>query len=394
MSPSATARIVVDLGFGDSGKGLTVDHLVEQAPDTSLVVRFSGGHQVGHTVVRGGRCHTFSNFGAGTLLGAPTYYLPDTTLFPPAALLERRALTPVEPEVLVHPLAMVTTTYDVAWNQATERVNRHGSCGVGFGATVERHQKGIALYAKDLTNSWVTGHKLAAVNAYYRARAAGSAVEAAYETEVTDLDDEVFAAIGRQFIETVTLVTADGLPADRPNLVFEGSQGIMLDQIHGIFPHVTRADTTSKGALALLRSIGWADPVDIHYVTRCYQTRHGNGPMSSIDPVALGHTEAEANVTNRYQGEFRTAELDLDLINYALTTDAAHHGGFTVRKHLIVTCLDQRPDVSVELILAGITTGFVSVSTSHGPDAGAVKTVDLVDPITGGDLPAPGASSL
>ena len=43
-------EMVIDLGFGDSGKGVMVDYLCAQNPERSLVVRFSGGHLVGHTV--------------------------------------------------------------------------------------------------------------------------------------------------------------------------------------------------------------------------------------------------------------------------------------------------------------------------------------------------------
>lgn len=371
-------HIVVDLGFGDSGKGATVDRLAARSPDTTMVVRYSGGHQVGHTVVRDGRRHTFSNFGAATLLGVPTYYLPTTTLFPPAALVEREHLLPVEPQVLAHPLAMITTPYDVAYNRATERVNQHGSCGVGFGATVERNQKGIALYAKDLSNRWVTGHKLRAIDGHYRARVAGTAYESAYADEIADLDDEVFIDIGTEFLGGVTLTTVEALPRNRPDLLFEGSQGIMLDQLHGIFPHVTRSDTTTKGAFDSLRATGRNETVHVHYVTRCYQTRHGNGPMSSTLPVSLVNSGGEANVENDYQGSFRTAELDPELLNYALATDAVHHHGFDVVEHLVVTCLDQRPDFDVERLVANLDTPFASVSGSYGPSATDVRS--RVDP--------------
>ena len=377
----SSAKIVVDLGFGDSGKGLAVDHIAAQDPDTSLVVRFSGGHQAGHTVVRDGRRHTFSNFGAGTLVGVPTYYSADTTLFPPAALMERADLGSIRPELVIHPLAMITTPYDVAYNRATERVNKHGSCGVGFGATVERHQQGVVLYAKDLLSSWVVEQRMRSVDAYYRHKVsvADSNVKRAYEEETSEFNVGGFVSICRTFVDSDEVaVAANGvLQSERPNLIFEGSQGIMLDQLHGLFPHVTRSDTTSKGALAILRALGWNDPVDIYYISRCYQTRHGNGPMSSTSSVTLHNNRDEANVHNDYQGRFRVGELDLELLNCALRTDAVYHDGIDVRKHLVVTCLDQRPDFNLALALDGIDADFKSVSTSYGPDADSVKTVEL-----------------
>ena len=67
------AIITVGLGFGDEGKGATVDYLARSL-NADLVVRFCGGAQAGHNVQLpdGGR-HTFAQFGAGTFAGARTY---------------------------------------------------------------------------------------------------------------------------------------------------------------------------------------------------------------------------------------------------------------------------------------------------------------------------------
>ena len=127
-----TCSLVIDLGFGDAGKGLTTDFLASQHPEKSLLVRFSGGHQIGHTVSTEKLTHTFSNFGSGTLLGVPTYYSEHTTLFPPAILDEGNFLKTYQPKLYVHPLAMITTFYDIAFNRAIEKQHRHGSCGLGF----------------------------------------------------------------------------------------------------------------------------------------------------------------------------------------------------------------------------------------------------------------------
>ena len=61
------AIITVGLGFGDEGKGATVDFLARRL-EADLVVRYCGGSQAGHNVeLPDGRRHTFSQFGAGTL---------------------------------------------------------------------------------------------------------------------------------------------------------------------------------------------------------------------------------------------------------------------------------------------------------------------------------------
>ncbi len=95
--------------------------------------------------------------------------------------------------------------------------------------------------------------------------------------------------------------------------------------------------------------------------------------MSSAEPVVLHDNRSEDNVENDYQGSFRTAELDPDLLNYALATDAAHHDGFAISKHLIVTCLDQRPDFDLDRLLPQIGATFDTVSASFGPAASDVR---------------------
>ena len=84
------------------------------------------------------------------------------------------------------------------------------------------------------------------------------------------------------------------------------------------------------------------------YVTRCYQTRHGEGWMSNNIPVELINTEEEINKQNIWQGDFRTGEMDYDLLNYAIKIDSEYCLDLPIRRSLVVTCLDQRPDFTFD----------------------------------------------
>jgi len=121
--------------------------------------------------------------------------------------------------------------------------------------------------------------------------------------------------------------------------IFEGSQGILLDQNYGFFPHVTRTNTTSQNAMELIKKHDLGLP-DVYYITRVYLTRHGNGPMANEgSALELINIDKETNVLNGWQGNFRKSLLDLDMINYALQCDANYSA--LCPKHLVVTCLDQ-----------------------------------------------------
>src|ERR1700734_1777495 len=82
----ARAAMVVDLGFGDAGKGLVTDFLVRSL-GAGLVVRWNGGAQAGHNVVApDGRHHTFAQIGAGTFVPGVRTHLAERTIVHPTAL--------------------------------------------------------------------------------------------------------------------------------------------------------------------------------------------------------------------------------------------------------------------------------------------------------------------
>src|SRR5947209_11414415 len=114
------AIITIGLGFGDEGKGATIDYLARQY-EADLVVRYCGGSQAGHNVqLPDGRRHTFSQFGAGTL-AAPcarprTYLGPAVIIDPPALAREAQHLRDLgvpDPAHLltIHPRCLVTTPW-------------------------------------------------------------------------------------------------------------------------------------------------------------------------------------------------------------------------------------------------------------------------------------------
>src|SRR5436309_13823368 len=111
------ALITVGLGFGDEGKGAAVDFLARRY-EAGLVGGYCGGSQAGHNVqLPDGRRHTFSQFGAGSLVEAPvrprTYLGPNVIIDPPALAREAAHLSELGVEdpfalLTVHPRCLVT----------------------------------------------------------------------------------------------------------------------------------------------------------------------------------------------------------------------------------------------------------------------------------------------
>ncbi len=335
-------RIVVGLGYGDEGKGITTDYLCNNS-NTPLVIRFSGGHQAGHTVVlEDGTRHVFSSFGAGTLRGVPTFWSRYCTFYPIAFFNELNALLEKDiiPEFYIDGLSIVTTPYDVLFNRTTEKNNQHGSCGMGFGATVARNKfTPYKLYVKDLFFPVVLQQKLNAIKNYYENK---SQIE--FDEQVSRKMMDVYLKMLEDIKPYLKIFSEKEFFEERiyennfTDLIFEGSQGILLDEDHGFFPNVTHAHTTSKNAMELIRKYELDDP-QLFYVSRIYQTRHGNGYLSNeILDLNINENPNETNVYNDWQGHQRRSMLDLDMLEYALKTDDNY--SFGMRKNLVFTCLD------------------------------------------------------
>ena len=330
--------IVLGLGFGDEGKGVTTNFLCRQSRH-SLVIRFSGGHQAGHTVVlENGRRHVFSSIGSGAFQQTPTYWSRYCTFHPTNFLREWKAIGSlgIVPEIYIDARSPVTTPYDVYFNQLTERSNQHGSCGLGFGATIRRSLSPYKLYVQDLVYPQVLDQKLKAIGRYYEdlgkgvfaAESLGELVQP-FKEDVKEVLTLIEIAHEQHFLQNVSY----------EQLIFEGSQGILLDMDHGFFPNVTFAHTTSRNAMELIQRYRLPTP-EVYYVTRAYQTRHGNGFLSNEGmPPNYFPNPAETNQYNQWQGHQRASLLDIDMLRYALQSDANYIQA--TQKHLVVTCLDQ-----------------------------------------------------
>ena len=330
------SHIVIGLGFGDEGKGRTVDYLSNlHKTMKTLVVRFSGGQQCGHQVVtEEGVRHVFSNFGSGTLRGIPTYWDKLCTFEPVSFTEELKDLIKLEvkPKIFINSKCPVTTVFDMFSNQTMDKVKGHGTCGMGFGATLQREEDFRSLVFEDLFNMTVLEIKIKMIAEYYKESLTKFIVGLTHFYEAVQGIEE---AIENGYVEMV-----EHIPNKYKTRIYEGSQGVLLDQHHGFFPYVTRSNTGLKNIIDSGASIN-----RVYFVTRAYQTRHGNGYMTNEDRNHnIKENPQEQNLTNPFQGNFRRTLLDLDLLKYSLMKERNKSviGKYSVR--LVITCLDLIPD--------------------------------------------------
>ena len=392
---------VIGAGYGDEGKGLFVDFLACRTPG-SIVVRSNGGAQAGHTVERPdlGR-HVFHHFGSGALAGAPTHLSRFFVVNPMVFDDERRALVGLEGtmEVSVDPRALVTTPYDVMINQILETNrdrHRHGSCGLGFGETIERSLEGrYRITAGDLGGDVLP--VLERIRREWCPKRLGNLGISTLSQHYSDLiaDDGILS----HFVEDCAeFASGSNLMDDRAlagrQVIFEGAQGLLLDQDYGAFPHVTRSNTGLRNIASISAEAG-ISAIQAVYVTRPYVTRHGAGPLChEADRLDYADVTDRTNLVNEWQGTLRFGQLDIDVLRRAIDHDIARvQGKLEVEACLAVSCLDQITGAAVPIrsrsgpqkfrkvdftkVLASSIVSIRPYACSYGPTREDVRLCDI-----------------
>lgn len=335
-------KVVVGLGFGDEGKGTIVDYLTA-TEDVDFVLRFSGGPQAAHNVVTvDGRHHTFSQFGSGFFNGTGTILTKHMLVNPIYMANEAehlRELTDIDPfgKMLISENALLVTPWAVAYNQLEELrrgADAHGSCGQGIGITQKfaLDYPDLALRVGDLLmdrDSFVA--KAVMVQELLKAEYGVSGIEffmkmdGYVRTDLVRTPGNIHALFSLFMKDCNPLIVTDEeileLVKDS-NCVWEGSQGVLLDEWKGFHPYTTWSTTTSQNALQLLSEAGIPrEDVEVVGVTRTYHTRHGAGPFPTEDSRLLPEFPEAHNATGRFQGDWRVGALDLSLLYYGIEAD-------------------------------------------------------------------------
>jgi adenylosuccinate synthase len=334
-----TAIVTVDLGYGDSGKGTIVDYL-STLSDKVLIVRYSGGGQCSHNVVLPNKkWHPFAQFGSGTLSNdnAITLLSKYVLINPISLLVESEVLKKVGvmnplSRIIIDENALVTTPFHIAANRLKEisRGNKnHGSCGMGIGETAEyalNHKE--ALRIKDLKNPSDCATKLIELQEHFK-----DIVFSDYASVLSNVDNESvmydldvlqddnmirpFIEKYSEFINNVLVIgqkEIDSLINNYKLVIFEGAQGVLLDENYGFHPYTTWSNTTMHNAMEILKK--FTGNVKTLGIIRSYSTRHGAGPF--VSELKLANTIEKHNATNKFQQNFRVGPLDLIALRYAL----------------------------------------------------------------------------
>lgn len=337
--------ITVGLGYGDEGKGTIVDSLA-RTHGAALVVRYNGGAQAAHNVVTDdGRHHCFHQFGSGTFAGAKTFLSKHVLINPLVMLteaveLERLGVPNPMRLMNIDERALITTPYHRAMNRLREFSRKqgcHGSCGMGIGETMMDaiRRPNYALRAGDLLDEKKLKDRLWRCRNEMVAQTKQIPLEQAdfehplVEKELSTFDFPFDELADRyiKFAEQAYILDRfqvfnhliGPLIEQDKTVVFEGAQGVLLDENHGFHPYTTWATTTTANAREVVGEFKMEGSVTEVGITRAYMTRHGPGPLVTNHQglrELLG--PQDHNQTNDWQKDFRYGWLDLVALDYAL----------------------------------------------------------------------------
>jgi len=343
---SKQIKVVVGANFGDEGKGLMTDYFChELSKDGSVLnIRHNGGAQAGHTVVTpDGKRHVFSHFGAGSFVPHVATYLSRDFILNPILFCREldhlKSEFGIEPKVYIHKDCRITTPYDMLINQVVERFrgsDRHGSCGVGINETVERYNNHVAGIARNVN---MVASKILSINlcdalTEIRTKYVPFRLSELGVTEISDNDRMLFNSINvvsnwiSQLMRMLDycILTDDVVLQRYDHLVFEGAQGLLLDQDNDdLAPHLTTSKTGSVNPKNMLLAAGLEEcDIEVCYVTRSYFTRHGAGffrTECNKSDILPDDVEDKTNHTNEFQGALRYGYFDTRWFKRAVSSD-------------------------------------------------------------------------
>ncbi len=341
MTSERRAIIVVDLAYGDCGKGSIVDFLTCHCR-AQTIVRFNGGPQAGHNVLtKDGRHHTFSHFASGTFVPGVRTLLSRFMLIEPYALLNEAAhlqqigvINPLSRLMIDRRCPVITPAHQAAnrLREIARGANAHGTCGIGVGELMRdsiEHPEQI-LHAAELGDSATVHRKLRAactfkcdqlreIIADIRSHPrADHAIHTLEDPSWIDIAADNYAHVARSVSMVDDQANTKILRDDAP-VIFEGAQGVLLDESFGFHPHTTWSTTTFANAQTLLDETGFDGRRTRLGVLRSYFTRHGAGPLVTERPELCNSLAERHNSEQSWAGNFRVGIFDAVAVRYALS---------------------------------------------------------------------------
>ena len=328
--------------WGDEGKGKVVDLLAEQA---DLVIRFQGGNNAGHTIVRGDEVFKFHLIPSGILYPGKICAIGNGVVVDPHVLTEeagelsRRGIDISGLRISAN--AHLIMPYHKLLDQAGEA--RLGSLQIGttrrgIGPCYADKAFRLGIRVQDMLDEKILRKKIYAAMEPKRLMLRPFAKDPELDLHTMTED---YVQLGHRLEPYI----ADTAPIawraleEGGLVVFEGAQGTMLDIDHGTYPFVTSSNPVA-GAACVGAGVGPRSIDEVWGIAKAYATRVGAGPFPTELDNELGESIRQAG------GEFgtttgrarRTGWIDLVALRYATRVNGLT--GLVVTKLDVLTGID------------------------------------------------------
>jgi adenylosuccinate synthase len=277
------AIAVLGAQWGDEGKGKATD-LLATSETIDYVVRTSGGHNAGHTIVIDGEKFATHLLPTGILTPGCTAVIGNGVVVSPEQLFnELDSLAQRRPELgslVVSANAHVIASYHSTIDKVTERflgANKIGTTGRGIGPAYADKVNRLGIRIADLFDEGILRKKVEG-----SLEAKNHLLAKVYNRRAIEVDVVVEELLG--YADRLRPLVADtGLLLNRAlddgkTVLFEGAQATMLDVDHGTYPFVTSSNAAA-GGVCTGSGVGPTRIDRVIGVIKAYTTRVGSGPF-------------------------------------------------------------------------------------------------------------------
>ncbi|UWI83028.1 adenylosuccinate synthase [Wolbachia endosymbiont of Howardula sp.] len=281
--------VVIGLQWGDEGKGKIVDYLAENA---DVVVRFQGGNNAGHTIVKDNQVYKLNLLPSAILRANKLSIIGNGIVLDVSALileinaLKMRGIDINPNNLMISENCPLILSIHRDKEQLFEYLNESGTIGTtnkGIGPCYEDKIGRRAIRLCDLENISELNAKIDNLLNYHNAIRIGlNAKIITKDTILREIQDSAKQIL--PFKKPIWRVLHELAKQDK-KIIFEGAQGTFLDIDHGTYPFVTSSNTVA--AQAIIGS-GLSDNAHIIGVAKGYTTRVGNGPFPTEQTNEVG----------------------------------------------------------------------------------------------------------
>ena len=317
--------IVVGSQWGDEGKGKITDLLSEEA---DIIVRYQGGCNAGHTVVKGDEQYIFHLIPSGILHQGVKCLIGNGVVIDPESLLQeienlKKKNIEIDDNLFIDFKAHVVFPYHKTLDEIKETKRGKDKIGTtkrGIGPAYADKIARTGIRMIDLIDEKSLPKKLE-----NNLNEKDTIFEKLYRLKISNQEKKdilkkyiEYGQLLKKYVTDVSLYLNQAINEDK-KILFEGAQGTLLDVDHGTFPYVTSSNPIAGGA-CIGTGVGPTKIDRVMGITKAYTTRVGRGPF----PTEMqGELE---EYTRQKGGEFgattgrprRCGWFDAVLVNYAV----------------------------------------------------------------------------